>query len=93
MTVENAGGRTRYRSSNRHHLFIACAPRQAGVSALLVAKFERSMRPYLTSLIAGVAIGVVYGLIRVRSPAPPAIALLGFLGMLAGEQAVPLIKC
>jgi xanthosine utilization system XapX-like protein len=27
----------------------------------------------------------------VRSPAPPAIALLGLLGMLAGEQAVSLV--
>jgi XapX domain-containing protein len=46
------------------------------------------MRSYLASLILGAAIGVVYGLVRVRSPAPPAIALLGLLGMLAGEQAV-----
>jgi XapX domain-containing protein len=50
------------------------------------------MRPYLISLAVGLAVGVVYGLIRVRSPAPPAIALLGLLGMLAGEQAVPLVK-
>ena len=46
------------------------------------------MRPYLISLAVGLAVGIVYGLIRVRSPAPPAIALLGLLGMLAGEQAV-----
>jgi XapX domain-containing protein len=45
------------------------------------------MRSYLASLILGVAVGVVYGLVKVRSPAPPAIALLGLLGMLAGEQA------
>jgi hypothetical protein len=35
------------------------------------------MRPYLASLILGVVVGVVYGLVKVRSPAPPAIALLG----------------
>ena len=46
------------------------------------------MRSYLASLILGLAVGVVYGLVKVRSPAPPAIALLGLLGMLAGEQAV-----
>jgi XapX domain-containing protein len=50
------------------------------------------MRPYLASVILGVAVGVIYGLVKVRSPAPPAIALLGLLGMLAGEQAVSLVR-
>jgi XapX domain-containing protein len=50
------------------------------------------MRTYLASLILGVAVGVVYGLVKVRSPAPPAIALLGLLGMLAGEQALSLVR-
>ncbi len=31
-------------------------------------------------------------LLQVRSPAPPAVALLGLLGMLIGEQVVPPIK-
>jgi XapX domain-containing protein len=50
------------------------------------------MRSYLASLVVGVAVGVVYGLVKVRSPAPPAIALLGLLGMLAGEQVVSLVS-
>jgi XapX domain-containing protein len=50
------------------------------------------MRPYLASVILGVAVGVAYGLVKVRSSAPPAIALLGLLGMLVGEQAVTLIR-
>jgi len=50
------------------------------------------MRSYLASVILGVAVGVVYGLVKVRSPAPPVIALLGLLGMLAGEQAVSLVR-
>jgi XapX domain-containing protein len=45
------------------------------------------MRSYFASLVLGAAVGVVYALVKVRSPAPPAIALLGLLGML-GEQAV-----
>jgi XapX domain-containing protein len=49
-------------------------------------------QPYLISAIAGVGIGVIYGLIAVRSPAPPIIALLGLLGMLAGEAAVQWIR-
>jgi XapX domain-containing protein len=47
------------------------------------------MKPYLLSLAAGVLVGVIYALIRVKSPAPPAIALIGLLGMLIGEQLVP----
>lgn len=50
------------------------------------------MRPYLVSLAAGILIGVIYGLIKVRSPAPPMIALVGLLGILLGEQVVPLVK-
>ncbi len=46
---------------------------------------ERTM-VYLISLGAGILAGVLYGLINVRSPAPPAIALVGLLGMLVGEQ-------
>lgn len=47
------------------------------------------MKPYLLSLAAGVLVGVIYALLRVKSPAPPAIALIGLLGMLIGEQLVP----
>jgi XapX domain-containing protein len=50
------------------------------------------MRPFLISLAVGVAVGVFYGLIKVRSPAPPAIALVGLLGMLAGEQVAPIVR-
>lgn len=50
------------------------------------------MKPYLVALAVGVLVGVLYGLLKVRSPAPPYIALLGLLGMLLGEQAVPLVK-
>ena len=50
------------------------------------------MKPYLLSLGAGLLVGVVYSLMDVRSPAPPVIALIGLLGMLAGEQIIPLAK-
>ncbi|TCP30079.1 XapX domain-containing protein [Sphingomonas sp. BK235] len=45
------------------------------------------MRPYLISLAVGLGVGLLYSLIGVRSPAPPAVALIGLLGMLIGEQA------
>jgi XapX domain-containing protein len=50
------------------------------------------VKPYLISLVAGLLVGVVYGLLGVRSPAPPVIALIGLLGILAGEQIVPIVK-
>ncbi len=50
------------------------------------------MKPYLLSLGAGLLIGVIYSALNVRSPAPPVIALVGLLGILAGEQIVPLAK-
>ena len=48
------------------------------------------MKMYLVSLGAGVLVGVIYSLLQVRSPAPPLIALVGLLGMLFGEQVIPL---
>jgi XapX domain-containing protein len=39
-----------------------------------------------------VLIGVIYAMMSVRSPAPPVVALLGLLGILVGEQMVPLAK-
>jgi XapX domain-containing protein len=50
------------------------------------------MKPYLLSLAAGLLVGVVYSFLGVRSPAPPMIALVGLLGILLGEQLVPLAK-
>jgi XapX domain-containing protein len=50
------------------------------------------MKPYIMSLAAGVLVGVIYRLIDVRSPAPPVIALIGLLGILAGEQVPPLAR-
>ncbi len=48
------------------------------------------MKPYLISLAVGLLVGVLYAVLKVRSPAPPAIALIGLLGMLLGEQLLPL---
>ncbi|MFO1075913.1 MAG: DUF1427 family protein [Geminicoccaceae bacterium] len=50
------------------------------------------MKPYLVALAMGLLVGVLYGLLNVRSPAPPVIALLGLLGMLVGEQVVPITQ-
>ena len=44
------------------------------------------MRVLLLSFVVGLGVGVLYGVIRVKSPAPPIVALLGLLGMVLGEQ-------
>jgi XapX domain-containing protein len=50
------------------------------------------MKIYLVSLGAGVLVGVIYSLLNVRSPAPPLVALIGLLGILVGEQIIPVGK-
>jgi XapX domain-containing protein len=44
------------------------------------------MKALLVSFAVGLLVGVLYGVIRVKSPAPPIVALLGLLGMVIGEQ-------
>lgn len=38
------------------------------------------------------AVGMIYGLLNARSPAPPVIALVGLAGILIGEQLMLLAK-
>jgi XapX domain-containing protein len=50
------------------------------------------MKMYLVALAVGMLVGVIYALLQVRSPAPPVVALVGLLGILIGEQVVPMVK-
>ena len=50
------------------------------------------MKIYLLSIAVGLLVGVIYGALGVRSPAPPVIALLGLLGILVGEQLAFAVK-
>jgi XapX domain-containing protein len=50
------------------------------------------MRMYIVSMATGVLVGIIYGLLGVRSPAPPVVALVGLLGILVGEQVIPVGK-
>jgi XapX domain-containing protein len=63
-----------------------------GPAFLFLPAVEVALKIYLASLAAGLLVGVIYSLINVRSPAPPVIALIGLLGILAGEQIPPLVK-
>jgi XapX domain-containing protein len=64
----------------------------AGAVSRIPSNRESSMKLYLISLAAGLFVGIIYALMQVRSPAPPAIALIGLLGMLVGEQIVPTVQ-
>ncbi len=50
------------------------------------------MKVYVISLAVGLLVGVLYGVLNVRSPAPPVVALVGLLGILLGEQLPPLAR-
>ncbi len=50
------------------------------------------MKAYIVSLAVGTLAGLLYNLLSVKSPAPPTIALVGLLGMLAGENAIPFLR-
>ncbi|MFW1858874.1 DUF1427 family protein [Acinetobacter defluvii] len=50
------------------------------------------MKMYLISLAVGLLVGVLYYVLNVKSPAPPLVALCGLLGMVVGEQLIPVIK-
>ena len=50
------------------------------------------MKLYVMSLGTGLLVGLIYSLLDVRSPAPPIVALVGLLGILVGEQIIPVAK-
>lgn len=50
------------------------------------------MKVYVLSLGVGLLVGVIYSILNVRSPAPPLVALVGLLGILVGEQIIPVAK-
>ncbi|AFC29200.1 hypothetical protein PM3016_2312 [Paenibacillus mucilaginosus 3016] len=46
----------------------------------------------LLALGTGLVIGLVFQSLRIPSPAPPFLGLLGLLGMFLGQNAVPWVK-
>lgn len=50
------------------------------------------MKAFIIALGVGLLVGAIYGLLNVRSPAPPYVALVGLLGILLGEQGVAFVK-
>ena len=50
------------------------------------------MKAYALSLVVGFCVGMLYAVVRVKSPAPPVVALVGLLGMVAGEWLLTTLK-
>ncbi|WP_082595318.1 DUF1427 family protein [Paenibacillus sp. Soil750] len=46
----------------------------------------------LIALATGIVIGVVFQLLKIPSPAPPFLGLLGLLGMFLGQRLMPWIQ-
>ena len=50
------------------------------------------MKAYLLSFSLGCVVGLLYAVCRVKSPAPPLVALTGLLGMVLAESAFALLR-
>ncbi len=50
------------------------------------------MKAYLLSIGVGALVGIIYGALNVKSPAPPVVALVGLFAMLGGEQVVKQVR-
>jgi XapX domain-containing protein len=46
----------------------------------------------LLALATGLAVGVVFSLVKLPSPAPPLLGLIGLVGMFAGQRLIPVIS-
>jgi XapX domain-containing protein len=47
-----------------------------------------TLKGFFISFAVGLMIGAAYALLRVKSPAPPMVALAGLLGILWGEELI-----
>jgi NADPH2:quinone reductase len=55
-------------------------PNRCSASTVGVSEGRLEMKALLISFVVGLLVGVVYGVIRVKSPAPPIVALLWTIG-------------
>ena len=56
------------------------------------ARPERQNTPPMKAFLLSALGGLFYAAVRVKSPAPPLVALVGLLGMVLGEQAWPCVR-
>ena len=43
------------------------------------------------ALLTGLAVGIVFSLVKLPSPAPPFLGLIGLIGMFLGQRLLPLL--
>jgi XapX domain-containing protein len=43
------------------------------------------------ALFTGLAVGIVFNLVKLPSPAPPFLGLIGLIGMFLGQRLLPLL--
>jgi XapX domain-containing protein len=46
----------------------------------------------LLALGTGLAVGVVFSLVKLPSPAPPLLGLIGLAGMFVGQRIIPFVS-
>ena len=45
----------------------------------------------LLALCTGIAVGIIFSLVKLPSPAPPLLGLIGLIGMFLGQRLWPLV--
>jgi XapX domain-containing protein len=50
-----------------------------------------SLGAVLLAFVTGLAVGVVFSLVKLPSPAPPLLGLVGLIGMFAGQRLWPFL--
>jgi|HubBroStandDraft_6_1064221.scaffolds.fasta_scaffold2931565_2 XapX domain-containing protein len=51
-----------------------------------------SLGAILLAFATGLAVGIVFSLVKIPSPAPPFLGLIGLTGMFLGQRLMPLIS-
>lgn len=50
-----------------------------------------SLGAILLAFATGIAVGIVFSLVKLPSPAPPFLGLIGLMGMFIGQRLVPIL--
>jgi XapX domain-containing protein len=51
-----------------------------------------SLGAILLAFATGLAVGIVFSLVKLPSPAPPFLGLIGLTGMFVGQRLLPLLS-
>jgi XapX domain-containing protein len=51
-----------------------------------------SLAATVLALATGIAVGIVFSLVKLPSPAPPFLGLIGLIGMFLGQRLWPMVQ-